>query len=311
MRLDQILRALTTGQLDGDSGTEISSLAFDNRKVQPGALFFCVKGLDSDGHDYAALAVEAGAVALVCERPMGLGVPEIVVADSRAAMAPAAAAFNDFPTTDLKVAGVTGTNGKTTTAFLLHAILESAGVHSGLMGTVKQLVGGEEEDVERTTPEAIDLQATFRRMEMAGDEACVMEVSSHAMVMHRADAIDFDVAVFTNLTQDHLDFHEDMEDYFAAKRLLFATGPGASVVNIDDPYGQRLATEFDVITYSAEGNAADYTASEVQFDASAANFLVETEHGDLIVRTALPGRFNVANALAALAAGIALGVSPE
>jgi len=311
MRLDQILRALTTCQLDGDPATEISSLAFDNRKVGPGALFFCIRGLDSDGHDYAESAIDAGAVALVCERPLGLGVPEVIVPDSRAAMAPAAAAFNDFPTAELKIAGITGTNGKTTTAFLLHEVLEHAGIHSGLMGTVKQLVGGEEESVERTTPEAIELQAAFRRMEVAGDEACVMEVSSHAMVMHRADAIDFDVAVFTNLTQDHLDFHEDMEEYFAAKRLLFAADPGVSVVNVDDPYGQRLATEFDVITYSAEGNAADYTASEVQFDASAANFLVESEHGDLIVRTALPGRFNVANALAALAAGIALGVSPE
>ncbi|MGB0099639.1 MAG: UDP-N-acetylmuramoyl-L-alanyl-D-glutamate--2,6-diaminopimelate ligase, partial [Nocardioides sp.] len=182
---------------------------------------------------------------------------------------------------------------------------------SGLMGTVKQLVGGEEEAVERTTPEAIDLQAAFRRMEAAGDEACVMEVSSHAMVMHRCDAIDFDVAVFTNLTQDHLDFHEDMEEYFAAKSLLFASGPGASVVNIDDPYGQRLATQFETITYSAEGSAADYTASEVQFDASGADFLVESEHGDLIVRTGLPGRFNVANALAALAAAISLGVDPD
>ena len=311
MRLDQILRDLPSSQVEGDPRTEIDSLAFDNRQVEPGALFFCVRGLGSDGHDYAPAAVEAGAVALVCERPLGLGVPEVIVPDSRAAMAPAAAAFNGNPTADLKVAGITGTNGKTTTAFLLHDILEYAGIHSGLMGTVKQLVGGEEEPVERTTPEAIDLQAAFRRMEQSGDEACVMEVSSHAMVMHRADAIEFDVAVFTNLTQDHLDFHEDMEDYFAAKRLLFASGPKASVVNIDDPYGQRLTTEFDVITYSAEGNAADYTASEVQFDASGANFLVESEHGDLIVRTALPGRFNVANALAALASAIALGVAPD
>ncbi len=311
MRLDQILRELPSAQLDGDPGTEIESLAFDNRKVTPGALFFCVRGLASDGHDYAVAAVEAGAVALVCERPLGLGVPEVLVEDSRAAMAPLASAFNGNPTADLKIAGVTGTNGKTTTAFLIHDILEYADIHSGLMGTVKQLVGGEEEAVERTTPEAIDLQAAFRRMEQAGDEACVMEVSSHAMVMHRADAIDFDVAVFTNLTQDHLDFHDDMEDYFAAKRLLFASGPGASVVNIDDPYGQRLATEFDVVTYSAKGNAADYTASEVQFDASGANFLVESEHGDLIVRTALPGSFNVANALAALAAAIELGVDPQ
>lgn len=311
MRLDQILAGLDSPELNGDSGTEIDSLAFDNRKVAPGALFFCLKGLASDGHDFAAAAVEAGAVALVCERRLDLGVTEVIVSDSRAAMAPVAAAFNDFPTEDLKIAGITGTNGKTTTAFLLHDILEYVGVHAGLMGTVKQLVGGVEESVERTTPEALDLQATFRRMADAGDEACVIEVSSHAMVMHRADAIDFDVAVFTNLTQDHLDFHDDMEDYYAAKRLLFAGGPGAAVVNIDDSYGQRLAAEFETITYSAEGTAADYTASEVEFDASGARFLVESEHGDLIVRTGLPGRFNVANALAALAAAISLGVEPD
>ncbi|MGK2932599.1 MAG: UDP-N-acetylmuramoyl-L-alanyl-D-glutamate--2,6-diaminopimelate ligase [Solirubrobacterales bacterium] len=311
MRLDQILPGLVSPEISGDPGTEITSLAFDNRKVAPGALFFCVKGLTADGHDFAPAAVEAGAVALVCERPLDLGVTEVIVPGVRAAMAPMAAAFYGNPTADLKIAGITGTNGKTTTAFLIHDILEYAGIHSGLMGTVKQLVGGEEESVERTTPEALDLQATFRRMADAGDEACVIEVSSHAMVMHRADSIDFDVAVFTNLTQDHLDFHEDMEEYFAAKRMLFEAGPAASVVNLDDEYGQRLAAEFETITYSAEGKAADYTASEVAFDASGSRFLVESEHGDLIVSTGLPGRFNVANALAALAAAVSLGVEPD
>ncbi len=311
MRLDKILRGLKSFELDGDPATEIASLAFDNRKVQSGDLFFCIRGLASDGHDFAPAAVKAGALALVCERPLGLGVAEVIVPDSRAAMAPAAAAFNGFPTSEIRLAGITGTNGKTTTAFMLHEILEYAGIESGLMGTVKQLVGGVEETVERTTPEAIDLQAAFRRMAEAGDEACVMEVSSHAMVMHRCDSIDFDVAVFTNLTQDHLDFHEDMEEYFMAKRLLFAAGPGESVVNIDDAYGMRLAAEFETVTYSAEGSAADFTASEVRFDAAGANFLVESQYGDLIVRTALPGRFNVANALAALAAGISLGVDPD
>lgn len=311
MRLDQIARDLASSHLVGDPGTDITSLSFDNRKVAPGALFFCVRGLTSDGHDYARAAVEAGAAALVCEREMDLGVPEVVVPDSRAAMAPAAAAFNGEPTTDLKMAGITGTNGKTTTAFLLRDILETAGVHAGLMGTVKQVVGGAEEEVERTTPEAIDLQHAFRRMVDAGDEACVIEVSSHAMVMHRCDAIDFDVAIFTNLTQDHLDFHADMEDYYAAKRLLFESGPGVAVVNLDDSYGRRLAAEFDVITYSAEGSAADYTAVDVRFDAGGADFTVQSEHGDLQVHTGLPGGFNVANSLAALAGAIAMGVDPE
>jgi len=311
MRLDQLARDLASSELIGDPGTEIGSLAFDNRKVTPGALFFCVRGLASDGHDFAPAAVEAGAAALVCERRLELEVPQLVVADSRSAMAEVAATFNGDPTAEMKLAGITGTNGKTTTAFLLRDILEHAGVPSGLMGTVKQVIGGVEEEVVRTTPEAIDLQASFRRMLDAGDEACVIEVSSHAMVMHRADAIDFDLAIFTNLTQDHLDFHADMEDYFQAKRLLFAAGPGAAVVNVDDEYGQRLATEFDCLTYSANGQAADYSAVDVSFDAAGASFTVQSEHGDLSVRTGLPGSFNVANALAALAGAISLGIDPD
>jgi UDP-N-acetylmuramoyl-L-alanyl-D-glutamate--2,6-diaminopimelate ligase len=311
MRLDQLARDLASSELVGDPGTEIASLAFDNRKVTPGALFFCVKGLASDGHEFAPAAVEAGAVALVCERRLELDVPQLIVDDSRAAMAPLASAFSGNPTAAMKLAGVTGTNGKTTTAFLLADILDYAGIPSGLMGTVKQVVGGAEEEVVRTTPEAIDLQASFRRMLEAGDEACVMEVSSHAMVMHRADAIDFDLAVFTNLTQDHLDFHKDMEDYFQAKRLLFAAGPGAAVVNLDDEYGRRLAGEFDCLTYSATGQAADYSAVDVSFNAAGAFFTVQSEHGDLPVRTGLPGSFNVANALAALAGAISLGIDPD
>ena len=170
---------------------------------------------------------------------------------------------------ELRVVGVTGTNGKTTTAFLLREILEAAGRSDcGLLGTVKQVVGGVEEEVERTTPEAIDLQATFRRMLEAGDRACAMEVSSHALSLHRADAIHFEVALFTNLTQDHLDFHADMEDYFLAKRQLFEAGPGTAIVNVDDPYGRRLAEEFECVTFSAEGAEADYTARDVCFDAA-------------------------------------------
>jgi UDP-N-acetylmuramoyl-L-alanyl-D-glutamate--2,6-diaminopimelate ligase len=172
---------------------------------------------------------------------------------------------------------------------------------------VRQVVGGVEEEVERTTPEAIELQATFRRMLEAGDKACVMEVSSHALALHRADAIHFEVALFTNLTQDHLDFHRDMEDYFQAKRLLFEIGPGASIVNVDDSYGRRLAEEFDCTTFSAEGVNADFTAQDVSFDVAGAGFRV----GETAVRTGLPGHFNVANALGAFAAASALGVSSE
>jgi UDP-N-acetylmuramoyl-L-alanyl-D-glutamate--2,6-diaminopimelate ligase len=221
--------------------------------------------------------------------------------------------------------GVTGTNGKTTTAFLIREILEAADIQTGLLGTVRQVVGGVEEEVERTTPEAIDLQTTFRRMLDAGDKACVMEVSSHALALHRADAIHFEVALFTNLTQDHLDFHADMEDYFQAKRLLFEMGPGAAVVNIDDEYGQRLAGEFkNCVTFSAAGDAARFSATDVAFSAEGAEFTVEESLGGEevaagaryrpltgVVRTRLPGNFNVANALGAFVVATELDLEPD
>jgi UDP-N-acetylmuramoyl-L-alanyl-D-glutamate--2,6-diaminopimelate ligase len=309
MRLDEVVAELPGVRIVGDASVGISNLAYDSRKVGSGTLFFCVLGERSDGHDFGPAAVEAGAAALVVERELGLAVPQAVVGDARAAMAPAAARFNGDPTAELRTVGVTGTNGKTTTAFLLREILEAAGLQCGLLGTVKQVVGGvEEEEVVRTTPEAIDLQATFRRMLEAGDGACAMEISSHALSLHRADAIHFEVALFTNLTQDHLDFHADMEDYFGAKRRLFAElAPGTAVVNVDDPYGARLAGEFECVTFSAEGAAADYSAREVGFTAAGAEFTVGGER----LRTGLPGHFNVANALGAYAAARALGVEPE
>jgi UDP-N-acetylmuramoyl-L-alanyl-D-glutamate--2,6-diaminopimelate ligase len=231
----------------------------------------------------------------------------VVVEDARAAMAPMAARFFGDPTDELRVVGITGTNGKTTTAFLLREILELAGVRCGLLGTVKQVVGGVEEEVERTTPEAIDLQATFRRMLDGGDRACAMEVSSHALVLHRCDSIRFDLALFTNLTQDHLDFHADMEDYFRSKRLLFEMEPETAIVNVDDPYGRRLAEEFECVTFSTTGAEADLVASEVGLSARGAEFAL----GVVRVATRLPGEFNVSNAVGAFAAATAMGVEPS
>ncbi len=308
MRLDQLAAAVPAGRVIGDSATEIAGLAYDNRKAHPGTLFFCVPGERADGHDFAGAAVGVGAAALVVERELGLGVPELLVADARAAMAPIAARFNGDPTAELRVAGITGTNGKTTTAFLLREVLESAAIQCGLLGTVKQVVGAVEEEVERTTPEAIDLQDTFHRMVEGGDRACAMEVSSHALALDRVDAVHFELALFTNLTQDHLDFHADMEDYFLSKRRLFAElGPGTAVVNVDDLYGRRLAAEFECVTFSAEGAEADFSARDVSFAAAGARFRV----GEAAVRTVLPGHFNVANALGAFAAAVSMGVSPE
>jgi UDP-N-acetylmuramoyl-L-alanyl-D-glutamate--2,6-diaminopimelate ligase len=308
MRLAELVQELPGARIVGDGSVGIAELAYDSRKVEPGTLFFCVVGEKVDGHSFGARAVEDGAAALVVERELTeLDVAQVVVGDSRAAMAPLAARFYGDPTAELRVVGVTGTNGKTTTAFLVHEILKGAEFPCGLLGTVKQIVGGVEKEVVRTTPEAIELQSTFRQMLDGGDEACAMEVSSHAMTLHRADAIHFEVAIFTNLTQDHLDFHADMEDYFLAKRKLFEAGPKTAIVNVDDPYGRRLAEEFECVTFSAEAAEADYSARNISFDAAGARFAV----GEMELRTGLPGHFNVANALGAFAAAEAMGVGSE
>src|SRR6476646_2991557 len=308
MRLAELVEELPGARIVGDGSVGVRELVFDSRRVEPGTLFFCVVGEKVDGHSFGARAVEDGAVALVVERELTeLDVAQVVVPDSRAAMAPLAARFYGDPTAELRVGGVTGTNGKTTTAFLVQEILKAAEYPCGLLGTVKQIVGGVEKEVVRTTPEAVDLQGTFRRMLEGGDEACAMEVSSHALTLHRADAIHFEVAIFTNLTQDHLDFHADMEDYFLAKRKLFEMEPKTAIVNVDDPYGRRLAEEFECLTFSAEGAEADYSARDVSFDAGGARFAV----GEMELRTGMPGHFNVANALGAFAAAEAMGVGPE
>src|SRR4249919_3401574 len=269
---------------------EVRDLAYDARSVGPGALFFAVPGERADGHDFAAEAVERGAVALVVERRLDLPVPQVVVRDARAAMAPVADVFFGEPTRELEVVGVTGTSGKTTTSHLLFAILAAAGRRPGLLGTVEARVGGERRGVVRTTPEAIDLQRVFREMLDAGDRSCAMEASSHASVLHRLDRVRFRVLVFTNLSQDHLDFHGDMEAYFEAKRRLFLVEPRPiAVVNVGDEYGRRLAQELpEAITFSAA-------------DARALDGI------DLKLR----GRFNVENALGAFSAAREIGIDDE
>ncbi|HEY3759054.1 MAG TPA: UDP-N-acetylmuramoyl-L-alanyl-D-glutamate--2,6-diaminopimelate ligase [Solirubrobacteraceae bacterium] len=309
------------------AAVEVTALAYDSRAVAPGALFFCVPGLRSDGHDFAPAAVRAGAAALVVERPLGLGVPEVLVADARAAMGPVAARFFGDPTAELAVVGVTGTNGKTTTAFLVRALLQASGLPCGLLGTVTSVVGGVERAAARTTPEAIDLQADFRAMLAGGECACAMEVSSHALALGRTDGTRFAAAIFTNLTQDHLDFHSTMEDYFQAKRRLFlpdaraerepaaagfvnrtaTSAPGVSVINLDDPYGRRLAAELpDALTFAID-RGADYRALDVRLGPDGAHLHLQTPVGERSLSLPLRGRFNVANALGALAAAHALG----
>lgn len=309
---------------------EIVAMAYDSRRARPGTLFCCVKGCRHDGHELAAEAVAEGAVALLVERPLGLGVPEVRVRCVRAAMGPLAARLNGDPTAELQVVGITGTNGKTTSAYLVRALLRAAGVQTGLLGTVTSVIGGEERPVERTTPEAIDLQADFRAMLDAGERACAMEVSSHALAMRRTDGIHFAAALFTNISRDHLDFHRTMEDYYRAKRRLFlperGPPPGVRVVNVADPYGRRLAEEIGgrAITFAVHDRGgwraneddahwrvavqeAGYRAAEVRCDASGCRFTLHTPAGRREVWLPMPGRFNVANALGALAAVHALG----
>jgi UDP-N-acetylmuramoyl-L-alanyl-D-glutamate--2,6-diaminopimelate ligase len=287
-----------------EADVEVTGLALDNRRVTPGTLFFCVPGFTRDGHDFAPDAIARGASALVVERPLGLGVPEVRVESVRAAMAPIAARFHGDPTARLPVVGITGTNGKTTSAFLIRELLEAAGRQTALLGTVKSVIGGVEEPLARTTPEAIDLQAAFADMLRAGDTACAMEVSSHALELRRADAIHWAAAIFTNLTQDHLDFHPTMEDYYLAKRRLFEAEPGVVVINVDDAYGRRLSDELGRGTTIAIERDADLRATDVRMTMSGAEFTVD----GLRLRSPLPGRFNVLNVLGAFAVARALGV---
>jgi len=311
MRLDELTAGIAGGGWDGlEAGAvDISELAYDSRAVRPGALFFCVPGFRSDGHDFAPAAVTAGAAALVCERRLGLEVPQLVVASARAAMGPIAARFFADPSSRLRVVGITGTNGKTTTAYLARALLEACGMPCGLLGTVTSIVAGDERPVTRTTPEAIDLQRDLREMLDGGDRACAMEVSSHALELGRSDGVRFAAAVFTNMSRDHLDFHPTMEDYFGAKRRLF-TGthpPRVSVIGVADRYGRRLAAELPAARTFAVQQRADYSATELECNFQGCRFRLHTPAGERVLTLPMPGRFNVANALGALATAHALG----
>lgn len=312
VRLDELLPAGVRGVLRApDRSVEVDALVYDSRKARPGSLFFCVRGQRSDGHDFAPAAVASGAVALVLERPLHLGVQEVLVESARDAMAPAAVRFNGDPTARLRVIGITGTNGKTTTAFMVRALIEGSGGRCGLLGTVKGIVGGQERPALRTTPEAIDLQADFRAMLDAGQGSCAMEVSSHALALGRTAGVRFAAAIFTNLTQDHLDFHDSMEDYFQAKRLLFLQEHSLKVINVADPYGRRLAAELPgAITFGIDCEA-EYSATDVHVAREGTRARVTTPSGTHELLLPLPGAFNLANALGALAAVHGLGVRAE
>ncbi|MFI5048311.1 MAG: UDP-N-acetylmuramoyl-L-alanyl-D-glutamate--2,6-diaminopimelate ligase [Gaiellales bacterium] len=304
MELATLIDAVRPLRVVGEPQGDITAVTYDARSAVPGVLHVCVPGLRADGHDFAPTAVEHGAVALIVECVLDLPVTQLVVESSRQAMAAAADAFYGHPSDEVQVVGVTGTNGKTTTAYLMHAILSAAGLRPGLLGTVESRVGGVVEPVTRTTPESVDLQAILRRMADAGDRSCAMEVSSHALELRRADSLRFATVAFTNLTQDHLDFHPDMEAYYLAKRRLFDDPVRPGAVNLGDAYGRRLAGEAagPVLTYAASGDEADVRPAAVEVgEGGAISLIAQTPRGPLPLDVRLRGHFNVENVLCAVA----------
>jgi UDP-N-acetylmuramoyl-L-alanyl-D-glutamate--2,6-diaminopimelate ligase len=294
---------------------ECAGVTYDSRRVVPGSIFVAFRGLKADGLAFVPQAVASGAAAVVSEHPVSAPsrVPWVVVKNAREALALLAAEYYGDPSRQMQVVGITGTNGKTTTSYLLNAIFEAAHIRCGLMGTVTYRIGERAFDATRTTPEAPDVQGFMRQMVDAGCGACVMEVSSHALALHRVDGIRFSAGIFTNLTRDHLDFHGDMESYFTAKRRLFEMLPPESpaIINLDDPRG---ATLLDVaarpVTYAIV-KAADVAPGPLSYSLTGLRFDVRTPQGTVGVRSRLVGRPNVYNILAAVAASTALGIPLE
>jgi UDP-N-acetylmuramoyl-L-alanyl-D-glutamate--2,6-diaminopimelate ligase len=310
MDLALLIDALAPVEVVGRAPVDVTDLAYDAREAGPGSLYFCIRGSRADGHDFAPEAVANGAVALVVERPLELPVPQLVVEDARRAMPLAADEFFGRPTEQLEVAGVTGTNGKTTTAFLLYAILAAAGRRPGLLGTIESRVGGERRSAIRTTPEAIDLQRTFREMLDAGDRSAAVEATSHGSELGRLDRVRFSALVFTNLTQDHLDFHGTLERYFDAKRRLFTDARPPAAVNVGDEHGRRLADELrghnELLTFGLVDDA-ELRPEELELGPRGAHLRA----GGIELETRLRGRFNVENVLGAVAAARLLGIDDD
>ncbi len=321
MQLNRLLARVSGVRFEGAADPEIASVCYDSRLAKPGSLFVALRGEKHDGHRHVAQAVERGAVAVLVESAppdLPASIACVVAGDTRSTLADLAAAFFRQPSLKLKVAGVTGTNGKTTTTFLLKHICERAMLRCGLVGTVRYEIGDESLPSAHTTPEALDLQELLARMRGAGCRAAVMEVSSHAIAQQRVKNIEFDAAVFTNLTQDHLDFHRDLPSYFDAKASLFTDHlfaqtkkRGVAVINADDRYGQELLARMPkaatVLTYGV-GTRADFRASNLKTDLAGTSYQLDAQDRSFLVRLPLIGKFNVYNSLAALTAASALGV---
>ena len=290
----------------------VTGVAYDSRAVKAGDVFVALKGRHADGTMFARQAIERGAAAIVSEEPAPPGAdrPWAIVSDARLALALLATTFFRDPSLDMRVVGITGTNGKTTTAYLIASIFEAAGIRCGILGTVAYRIGARTREATRTTPEAPDVQALLREMVDEGCGACAMEVSSHALSLRRVDGMTFAAAVFTNLTRDHLDFHADMEDYFRAKRRLFEMLPrdAPSLLNVDDPRGEALADAGGRPVTYAINKPADITPGPLSFSLDGLRFDVRTPRGTLQIDSQLVGRPNVYNILAAVSTATALDI---
>ncbi|HHX02345.1 MAG TPA: UDP-N-acetylmuramoyl-L-alanyl-D-glutamate--2,6-diaminopimelate ligase [Firmicutes bacterium] len=316
VQISQLIANLECELIGADR--EISGLSYDSRKIKPGELFFAIRGFKTDGHNYVKDAIANGAVTVVVEQIQNVDpdITQILVSDTRAAMGKMAAAYFNYPSRRLRVIGVTGTNGKTTTTYLIKSILEQAGYGVGLIGTIQILIGNKAVPARRTTPESLDLQAILAEMIAHNLDYAVMEVSSHALELNRTAGLEFDTAVFTNLTQDHLDFHQCFEHYFQAKAKLFAglmqepaKDGKVSIINVDDPYGLKVAgcSTAPVYSYGIE-QPAQVSANDVRVSSKGVQYRLHTPFGDVDLDLNLTGLFNVYNTLAACTACLAAGV---
>lgn len=319
MRLNELASTLTIKHIVGSGDITLCGIQTDSRKVNEGDLFICLPGHTVDGHDYAQQAMERGAAALVVERQLDIDVPQVIVKDCRYAMAVLADSFFGSPSKQMKVIGITGTNGKTTTAYLVEKIMNDHGVKTGLIGTIQMRYGGRTFPMSGTTPEALELQRSLHDMAASGTRCCVMEVSSHALEQGRVKGTDYRTAIFTNLTQDHLDYHHTMEEYRAAKGLFFSRMGNSfqsngdkrkfAVLNADDPASEyfKNITSAEVITYGLE-EGADVRATQISFTAQGTQFHVDSFKGSTDIKLRMVGKFNVYNALGAITAALLEGV---
>lgn len=311
MKLQAILQGLEPLEVHADLSREITGICYDSRAVKPGNLFVAICGYDTDGHKYIPMALEKGAACVLCEKAPAEG-EYVLLSDTRRGLALAGANWYGNPAGEMTMIGITGTNGKTTTTYLVKHILEDClGAKVGLVGTIQNMIGDEVLHTERTTPESLELQALFRHMADAGCTHVVMEVSSHALSLHRVDGVTFDVGVFTNLTQDHLDFHKTMEEYCRAKAMLFARSK-VGAVNVDDPWAKEILAHATcpVITYSAKNQAA-LEATDIRLEPHHVAFTAHYQGTETACTLGIPGAFSVYNALSALSAALALGIAPE